>query len=48
MKRGGQCFNHAKNIEQAKHGSAGLALARGPLAQGEHWHPQIIGGFAFI
>ena len=48
MKRGGHSFHHAENVKKTKYGRPGLALPRGPLAQGKHGHSQIIGGFAFV
>ena len=48
MERGGHSFDHAENVKKTKHGRTGLTFARGPLAQGEHGYPQIIGGFAFV
>jgi len=47
VERGGQCFDHAENVEKAKDCCPGLAFARGPLAEGGRGHPQIIGGLAF-
>ena len=48
VERGGHSFDHAENVKKTKDCGPGLAFARGPLAQGEHGHPEIIGGFAFV
>ena len=48
MKPGGQCFNHAQHVKQAKDCRAGFALPAAPLAKGEDWDAEIIGGFAFV
>lgn len=48
VERGGQCFDHPENVEKAKDSGPGLALPAGPFAQGEHGHPQVVGGFAFV
>ena len=48
VERGGQCFDHAEYIEEAKHGRTGLTFTAAPLPQGKHGDTQIIGGFAFV
>ena len=48
MERGGQCFDHAKDIKQAHHGRTGLTFTAAPFPKGEHGDAQIIGGFAFV
>ena len=48
VERGGQCFDHAENVEKAKDCGPGLTFARGPLPKGKHGDTQIIGGFAFV
>lgn len=48
VERGGHSFDHAENVKKAKHGRTGLTFTAAPLAKGEHGHPQIIGGFAFV
>lgn len=46
VERGGHSFNHAENIEQAKHGRARSSLSALPFAQGVDRDAEIIGHFS--